>query len=90
MNHLLTTGFGFEGYKITDYFGIYSAERVFVSSFRKEGEKWDAAHQEVLDKLVAKLPEQANAVIGIHFEHTVFCGNDRIIATGTAVSVEKL
>ena len=93
---MLTTGFSFDGYKITRYFSPICVRHVDTDLFlyKTSGrwdEIWDEKHGNLMDQLLAKANAiGANAVVGIGFEYVRSVGVITLIATGTAVTVEPL
>lgn len=94
MDKMITTGFGFEGYRITEYYGIFTAESVMAPSLHKQEDKLDDIREQTYEKLKNKLPKDANAIIGVQISHNHFFGTTPGTAyyflTGTAVHIEKL
>jgi len=106
-NFLMTTGFNFEGYKITCYNKVICAETVLGTGFLSEftanladffgvesqrfASKLEEARNIAIQKLIDKAIDlNANAIIGIDFDYTLFGGNIiGVIVNGTAVTVEK-
>lgn len=95
MECLMTTGPSFEGYRITGYYGIITAESLVNPAIKNQETKWDSIRNETYEKLSKKLPQGANAIIGIEVAHNHFQGVGLsslfyFFATGTAVSIEKI
>lgn len=97
-----TSGFGFEGYKITKYLDVVSVESVLINFFYNNlfsdpeelSGKLQSARDEAMEKFVAKCVEKgANAAIGVDFNYVSFSANNAnfvVIAHGTAVKIEPL
>ena len=93
MNCPMTTGHNFEGYHITQYCGIITAEAHMVTSTKDNSQKWEAIRQTVYEELISRLPNGANAILGIQVAHNHFQGAGMasqfyFFATGTAVTIE--
>lgn len=91
---MMTTAPGFDGYRITAYHGIVTAEAAMTTSLKDNSRKWESVRQFVYDELAGRLPPGANALVGIQVSHNQFQGAGLsaqfyFFATGTAVTIEK-
>ena len=91
MSCFMTTGYNFEGYRITQYCGIITAHAIMPTMVLNEAKKWDPIRQSVYKDLEQHLPEGANAIIGIQVEHNQSSpAHVYLFVTGTAVTVEQI
>lgn len=100
---MLTTGSGFEGYRIDEYLGVISSQEVLGTNFikgltasvsdtsEKDQMKLEDARELAEKRLIkAARKKKANAVIGVHMHYVLLDGGSfGIIISGTAVSVSK-
>ncbi|MCI8484641.1 MAG: heavy metal-binding domain-containing protein [Lachnospiraceae bacterium] len=105
---LLTTGYNFEKYEITQYKNIISGECVLGTGFISElgaslsdltgtkSELFSVKLKDAKNHALFNLQKEcymidANAIIGVDFDYVTFTNNMiGVIASGTAVTVEKL
>lgn len=86
---MVTTGFNFEGYCITAYKGIVTADICHRSKIMFD-EQWADARKEALQKLADQAKHlDADSIIGIRYEHILDSVNVHILVTGTAVTTKK-
>lgn len=84
---MVTTGFSFEGYKITKYLGLVRG--ITVRSRSIVG-TLGAALQTLGGGNISPKASGANAVIGMNYDATeVMSGVTEVLAYGTAVVIEK-
>lgn len=91
-NHLLTTGFNFEGYRITKYNGIVNGAVVLGAEADLFSETLNQAMESASKKLIqASVQKGGNAAIGVDFDYITFYNNIiGVIANGTSVTVERI
>ena len=103
-NIMMTTGNGFEGYRIKDYLGIISGEAILGGNFIKgiaasvtnaseqDMAKVEKAKEDAVSKILKKAKKLgANAIIGVASAYTTLEGGSfGAIVTGTAVVIEEL
>ena len=102
---LVTSGYNFEGYKITEYKNVISGEFVFTSELFKNGSaetadvvnaefsvKMYEAKQKALDNMKKRCAELGcNAIIGIDYNCIMLSSSMvGVSSNGTAVKVEKI
>lgn len=107
-NHFVTTGFDFQGYKITNYRGVVNGTDIIVAPFTEDF--FDTAvtfagkrartfisslkyiqNAALNDAITESIVFGGNAIIGLSF-NLFPLGKDMftIVATGTAVTIEKI
>lgn len=96
MDCMVTSGFNFEGYKITKYGGLVTSRQIYSGiSFAKRNDKsdesWDKAIADGISELKSKAAKcGSNAIIGAHLE----CVNSStivvMILSGTSVTIEPI
>ncbi len=90
MEKMITTTNNFEGYRITGYFGIVSAEVTMPNKRGNVQENNIKFRLDACDSLLERLPEGANAVVGLRGETMLSAIMDSYCVIGTAVHIEKI
>ena len=88
---LITTGFDFQGFRITKYLGLVRGITVRSRSVIGS-ELCEQSRQEAYDLMVRHANEiGANAVIGVRYDATeLMSGVTEVLAYGTAVTIERI